>query len=100
MDDFFVALYTIVIMSAGGGFLLLRLALNQLHKLHGQALPKQDRVETIKNLTSLVLYLASLPVAYYKPILGLLLNLLVTFIWIAPELGVKHPRECDGSTRI
>ncbi|SEC37713.1 TMEM175 family protein [Terriglobus roseus] len=89
-DSFSVSLYTIVMMSSGGAFLVLRLALNQLHKLRGEPLPKQDRAETIKHVTSIVLYLAALPVAYYKPVLSLLLNLLVTFIWIAPELGVRR----------
>ncbi|AFL89506.1 putative integral membrane protein [Terriglobus roseus DSM 18391] len=90
-DSFSVAIYTVVMMSSGGAFLVLRLALNQLHQLHGEPLPKQDRAETIKHVTSIVLYLAALPIAYYKPILALLLNLLVTFIWIAPELGLHRP---------
>jgi uncharacterized membrane protein len=94
-DAFSVSLYTIVMMSSGGAFLVLRLALNQLHKLRGEPLPKQDRAETIKHVTSIVLYLAALPLAYYKPILSLLLNLLVTFIWIAPELGVRRAHN-DG----
>jgi uncharacterized membrane protein len=90
-DAFSVALYTVVMMSSGGAFLVLRLALNQLHQLRGEPLPKQDRAETIKHVTSIVLYLAALPIAYYKPVLALLLNLLVTFIWIAPELGLHRP---------
>jgi uncharacterized membrane protein len=89
-DSFSVSLYTVVMMSSGGAFLVLRLALNQLHKLRGEPLPKQDRAETIKHFASVLLYLAALPVAYYKPILSLLLNLLVTLIWIAPELGVRR----------
>ena len=93
-DAFSVALYTVVMMSSGGAFLVLRLALNQLHQLRGEPLPKQDRAETIKHITSLALYLAALPIAYYKPVFALLLNLLVTFIWIAPELGLQKTETC------
>ena len=99
-DSFSTALYTVVMILAGQGFLVLRLALNAMHRAHHEALPKQDRAETTKHLASLALYLLALPVAYYKPVLSLALNLAVTLIWIAPELGLRRPYEGDGATRL
>jgi uncharacterized membrane protein len=90
-DSFSTALYAVIMLIAGQGFLVLRLALDKLRCDRGETLPKQDRSETIKHVTSLALYIAAIPVAYYKPILSLGLNLLVTLIWIAPEFGLQKP---------
>jgi uncharacterized membrane protein len=89
-DSFSTALYDVALIVTGQGFLVLRLAINGLHDDHGESLPQRDRVETKKHLASLALYVAALPVAYYKPILSLALNFAVTLIWILPELGTKH----------
>ena len=43
---------------------------------------------------SLALYVAAIPAAYYKPLLSLALNLSVTLIWIAPELGLNKTEAC------
>jgi uncharacterized membrane protein len=89
-DSFSTALYGFVMILVGQAFLVLRLALNGLYDDHGATLPTQDRAETKKHLGSLALYLAALPMAYYKPILSLALNFAVTLIWILPELGTQH----------
>ena len=98
-DSFSTALYDAILILAGQGFLVLRLAINSMHKLHQEPLPREDRAETTKHLASLTLYLLALPVAYYKPVLSLALNFAVTLIWIAPELGIHQPKEGDGSSR-
>jgi uncharacterized membrane protein len=90
-DSFSTAVYAVIMLLVGLGFLVLRLAINGMHDDHGEPLPKQDRAETIKHVTSLVIYLCAIPMAFYRPIFSLALNLLVTLIWIAPELGTKRP---------
>ena len=89
-DSFATALYGVIMLLAGQAFLLLRLAINGMHDDHGEPLPKQDRAETTKHLASLALYVAAIPMAYYKPMFSLAMNFAVTLIWIAPELGTKH----------
>ncbi len=91
-DSFGTALYDVILILCGQGFLVLRLALNAVHKTQTHELPRQDRFETRKHLDSLALYLSALPMAYYKPVLSLALNFAVTLIWIAPELGTRHHR--------
>ena len=93
-DSFSTALYAVVMLLAGQGFLVLRLTLDRLRRERGETLPRTSRLETIKHLTSLTLYVAAVPVAYYKPILSLGLSLLVTLIWIAPELGLHKTEAC------
>ncbi len=54
-DSFSTALYDAIMIVAGQGFLVLRLAINAMHKLHREPLPRQDRAETTKHLASLSL---------------------------------------------
>ncbi len=93
-DSFSTALYAVAMLLAGQGFLVLRLSLENLRRLRGEVVAKADRMETVKHLGSLALYVAAIPVAYYKPILSLTLNLLVTLIWIVPELGLQKTEAC------
>lgn len=93
-DSFSVALYAVVMLIAGQGFLVLRLAIDSLRRKRGGRIPKTDTAETIKHVVSLCLYVAAIPMAYYKPVLSLGLNLLVTLIWIAPELGLHRTEAC------
>lgn len=93
-DSFATALYATIMLLAGQAFLVLRLALDSLRRSRGQTVATADRLETFKHIASLLLYIAAIPVAYYKPILSLGLNLLVTLIWIAPELGLSKTEAC------
>ena len=97
-DAFSVAMYAVVMLLVGQGFLVLRLSLNALHRSRGEVLQKQDRAETAKHFASLALYLIAIPTAYYRPVVSLLMNFLVTLIWIVPELGTRRPH--DGAGRI
>ena len=93
-DSFSTALYAVVMLIAGQGFLVLRLSLDRLRREQGHALPKTSQLETIKHVASLVLYVAAVPVAYYKPSVSLGLSMLVTIIWIAPEFGLHKTEAC------
>ncbi|MEZ2348794.1 TMEM175 family protein [Terriglobus sp. RCC_193] len=90
-DSFSTALYAGIMLLAGMGFFLLRAAVDNLRKRLGEQIPKADVSEAIKHATSIVLYVAAIPMAFYKPILSLALNLIVTLIWIAPKFGTRHP---------
>jgi uncharacterized membrane protein len=93
-DSFSTALYAVVMLVAGQGFLVLRLSLDNLRRRRGEVVAKTDHMETVKHIASLVLYVAAIPVAYYKPMLSLALNFMVTLIWIAPELGLNKTEAC------
>lgn len=100
-DSFSTALYAVIMLLAGQGFLLLRLSLDRLRLRRGETLPTTSQLETVKHIVSLLLYVAAIPMAYYKPVLSLGLNLLVTLIWIAPELGLHKTEACAAQrTRI
>ncbi len=93
-DSFSTALYAVVMLLAGQGFLVLRLSLDRLRRERGETLTKTTQLETTKHLASLALYVAAIPVAYYKPVVSLCLNILVTLIWIVPELGLHKTEAC------
>jgi uncharacterized membrane protein len=95
-DSFATALYASTMLFAALAFFLLRASVDKLRKNLGESIPKADISEAIKHGTSIVLYVAAIPMAYYKPILSLALNLVVTLIWIAPKFGTRHP---DGGIR-
>ncbi len=73
---------------AGGTFYLLRATVMRLQKLHGE-LERQHRVEAIKHLISLAVYCVAIPVAFVHPSLSFALNVMVTLLWIIPEVGTK-----------
>ena len=95
-DAFSTAMYAAVTLLAAIGFFSLRIAVDQMRRRLGEHIPKADTSETIKHNVSMLLYVAAIPMAYYKPILSLALNLVVTLLWIAPKLGTRHP---DGGIR-
>jgi uncharacterized membrane protein len=98
-DSFSTSLYAVAMLLAGQGFLVLRLSLENLRRRRGEVVAKTDRMETVKHVGSLALYLAAIPAAYYKPILSLALNLVVTLIWIVPEFGLQKTEACmDNNT--
>jgi len=89
-DSFSTALYAAVMLIAGSAFFLLRSAVDGLRRSRGEEIPKADLSEMVKHAASLVLYLAAIPMAYYKPAFSLALVLIVTLIWIAPKFGTRH----------
>ncbi|MGI4755855.1 MAG: TMEM175 family protein [Janthinobacterium lividum] len=93
-DSFSTALYAFVMLLAGQGFLVLRLSLDGLRRKRGEVLPRTSQLETAKHIACLLLYIAAIPTAYYKPLLSLCLNILVTLIWIVPELGLHKTEAC------
>ena len=98
-DPFSTALYTAVLILTGQGFLVFRLSLNAMYRLHATPLPAQDRSETLKHYLSLAAFLLALPVAYLRPVISLLLDFTVTLLWILPNLGLQHSRRGDGGAR-
>lgn len=95
-DSFAALLYDVAMIVAGGTFYLLRATVMRLQKLHGE-LERQHRVEAIKHLISLAVYCVAIPVAFVHPSLSFALNVMVTLLWIIPEVGTK--RLASGPTR-
>ncbi|WP_334238124.1 TMEM175 family protein [Terriglobus sp. ADX1] len=95
-DSFATALYAAIMLLAGFAFFLLRASVDHLRQDLGEQIPKTDVSEAIKHGTSIALYVAAIPMAYFKPIFSLALVLITTLIWIAPKFGTKHP---DGGIR-
>ena len=93
-DSFSTALYAFVMLLAGQGFLVLRLSLEKVRRHRGEVLPRTDKLESAKHLASLLLYVVAIPMAYYKPVVSLCMNVLVTLLWIVPELGLHRTEAC------
>ncbi len=93
-DAFSTALYAVIMLAAAETFLLLRIAVNRLRRYRGDVLPKTESLEVAKHVASIVLYVAAIPVAYYRSAVSIGMILLVTLIWIAPELGLHKTEAC------
>jgi len=91
-DSFSTVLYDAVMLLAAATFFLLRRAVMRRQRQIG-SLQTMDMKELWKHDVSLVMYLASIGVAFYKPSLSLLIVALVTVLWIVPSAGVKHRDE-------
>ena len=89
IDAFAVSLYAVSMMVTGFSFLLLRLAIHRELRRSGN-LAGADAAERGKHLGSLVLYLVSIPLAYFYPLLALGVIALVTLLWIIPDLTVSR----------
>lgn len=94
-SSFSTLLYEVVMLLAGFSFYILRRTVLKMQARTG-GLTVGDRNEFWKHRLSLLLYLISIAVAYYRPWISLAMNTVVTVIWIVPQMGVK---EChvDGA---
>ncbi|MFT4111899.1 TMEM175 family protein [Silvibacterium sp.] len=94
-SPFSTLLYEVVMLLAGFTFYILRRTVLEMQAQTG-ALTIGDRNEFWKHRLSLFLYVVSIAVSFYKPWISLALNLVVTLIWIVPQMGVQ---EChvDGA---
>lgn len=88
-SGFSTALYAGIMMVAGLTFGILRLTILAQQRKQGE-LQHADRTEMVKHMISLVLYIAAIFVAFRYVWCSFLLNLAVTFVWIAPELGTNE----------
>ncbi|ADV81687.1 TMEM175 family protein [Terriglobus saanensis] len=94
-DSFSTALYGCVMLFCALVFYVLRVTVMQKQRQLG-TYAKADRAEAWKHKVSLVLYLIAIPLAFHNPRLSLAVNVLVTFVWIIPEVGTGT--ECIDST--
>ncbi len=88
-DSFSVVLYTLSLLASGFTFMLLRLAIERRLRLTGQR-TSEDATTQRKHWLSLSLYLLAIPVALWHPILAMLVDSLVTLVWILPDLGTRQ----------
>ena len=84
IDSFSVVLYILSMIATGFSFLLLRLAIGRRLRRQG-ALERDDRSAEIKHWSSLLLYLADIPLAFYSPKIALGIIGLVMLIWVYPS---------------
>jgi uncharacterized membrane protein len=94
-NAFSVALYAASMIFAGFCFFLLRLAVERLLRLSGD-LSQEDTATQRKHILSLVLYLASVPLAHFHPYVALGMITLVTIIWIIPTAVAPALRSEDN----
>jgi uncharacterized membrane protein len=92
-DSFSTALYAAIMLFTGISFGVLRLAIVARQKRLHQ-FTHTDQTELIKHGLSMLFYVAAIFMAYRHVWTSFLLNLAVTLIWIAPELGT---RKCEPS---
>ena len=90
-DSFSVVLYTLSLLASGFTFMLLRLAIERRLRLEGNR-TVVDVATQRKHWLSLGLYLLALPVAWHHATVAILIDAIVTLIWILPDLGMRHGR--------
>ena len=88
-DSVAALLYDMAMIVAGSTFYLLRATVMRMQKIHGE-LGRQHRVEAQKHVISLVIYCIAIPISFVHPLLSFGLDLLVTLLWIIPEVGTKR----------
>jgi uncharacterized membrane protein len=88
VESFAVVLYAASMIVTGFSFLLLRLSIHR-HLRQSGRLERQDTREHAKHWATLALYLASIPIAYWRGGAALILISIVTLIWIIPGLTVS-----------
>jgi uncharacterized membrane protein len=94
-SSFATVLYEITMMFAGVAFFILRWCVMRRQWL-AKALQRTDESELWKHGVSLSLYLIAIPLAFYKTWLSLVMNVLVTFVWVVPNIGLTK-EEGKGS---
>ena len=90
-DSFSVVLYSLSLLSTGFAFMLLRLAIERRLRLAGRR-TMEDAATARKHWMSLGCYLLAIPAAYIYPTAAILLDAIVTLIWILPDLGTHRSR--------
>src|SRR5580704_8829935 len=88
-SSFSTLLYDLTMLVAGGAFFLLRWAVMR-RQWYAGSLRRKDETELWKHGVSLAIYLIAIAVAFYKPWLSLVINALVTVVWVVPDAGVKE----------
>lgn len=91
MDAFATSAYAILMLVIGLSFFLLRLAIHR-NLMDGGQLEPADKAEKVKHLTSLGLFVLSIPLAYVSSLFAFTLIAVVTFIWIVPDLAIRKKR--------
>jgi uncharacterized membrane protein len=91
-NSFSAVLYESTMMAAGLAFFVLRWTVMR-RQLYAGALQASDKAELWKHVASLLLYVISIPLAFYSPWLSLSINILVTLIWVLPQLGTQGARK-------
>ena len=92
IDTFSVVLYGASNIVTGFSFMLLRISV--LRRLrHSAELAREDTAAQRKHWLSLIVYVGTIPLAFYSPRAALAAITLVTLIWIVPSLGLEHTEE-------
>jgi uncharacterized membrane protein len=86
-SSFATVLYQITMMLAGVAFFVLRWCVMR-RQWYAKALRRTDTSELWKHGISLGLYLIAIPFAFYRPWLSLTMNVLVTGVWVVPNVGL------------
>lgn len=87
-DAFSTAVYGSALVLAGFTYGLLRLAIVARQKA-SNSYAEADREEARKHILSVLCYAIAIPMAYWSTRISLVLDLLVTLIWIIPSLGTR-----------
>jgi len=91
-DPFATILYDSTMLLGGLAFFALRWTVMRLQWKAG-SLRHSDEAELSKHAISLVIYIISIAVAFYRPWLSLAITSLVTVVWIVPGASVKRREE-------
>ncbi len=88
---FATILYELTMVAVGAAFFVLRWTVMSRQR-HAQGLQASDHAERRKHAASLLLYFLSAPIAFYRPWVSLSIPVVVTLIWVVPQLGTNMKR--------
>jgi uncharacterized membrane protein len=94
---FTTLLYDATMLAAAAAFFLLRWSVMRRQRFAG-SLKHADESELWRHTMSLLIYLVSIAIAFYRPWLSLAIDALVTVVWIVPGAGAKHCMDEDTAT--
>lgn len=85
-DPFSTAVYSAVLACVGAAYGVLRLAIVELQK-RSKTYVEADQAEVRKHFWSWAFYIAAFVLAFWRPMVSLALDLVVTLLWIVPSFG-------------
>lgn len=94
-DKLPVALYAVNLLFCGISYFILQMAIMS-HYTHSSKLIEALKKQEKKGITSLILYFASIPCAFFYPLISALLFIAVSVMWIIPDKNIEAALKEEG----
>ena len=89
-----VALYGVVLLLCGSGYFILQQVIERNSK-DSEALKEAFKMSDRKGMISLVLYIASIPLAYIHPYISFAIFIGSSIMWLIPDKNIERALKND-----